>query len=54
MFFYTGTRLVEIAIEPMSRVEIAGFLLGAIPYVIAALKHYEVTLDPTIAFIRWN
>ena len=38
----------------MSGVEIAGLLLGAIPIVIAALEFYQVALDPTIAFIRWN
>jgi len=38
----------------MSGIEIAGLVLGAIPLVISALEHYENSLDPTIAFIRWN
>lgn len=38
----------------MSGIEIAGLVFGAFPLVIAALEHYEVALDQTIAFIRWN
>jgi len=38
----------------MSGSEIAGLLLGAIPLIVSALEHYELALDPTIAFIKWN
>jgi hypothetical protein len=38
----------------MSGIEVAGLLLGVIPLVISALEHYEGTLEPTIAFFKWN
>src|SRR5436190_6574526 len=35
-------------------VETAGLVLGAIPLLIAALEHYEGSIEPTVAFLRWR
>lgn len=35
-------------------VETAGLLLGAFPLIISALEHYEHSIDPARAFVKWQ
>jgi hypothetical protein len=38
----------------MSGVEAAGFILGVLPLLISAMEHYNDSLDPIKAFMRWE